>query len=123
MQRGDAGTNTFVVRVALPVVESFGFAEEIRKRTSGAASPQLVFSHWEASILLRGARPRPRHRLRMVVAAQVLDVDPFWEPTTEEEIAHYGEKADSANVARRVCCALVRLVARAGRSWLPACST
>ena len=40
-----------------------------RKRTSGLASPQLVFSHWE-----------------------VFDLDPFWVPTTEEEIAHFGEK-------------------------------
>ena len=37
------GTTFFTVRALLPVVESFGFAEEIRKRTSGAASPQLVF--------------------------------------------------------------------------------
>jgi len=31
---------------------------------------------------------------------QVVEVDPFWEPTTEEELAHYGEKADTANRAR-----------------------
>ncbi len=30
---------------------------------------------------------------------QVLDVDPFWVPTTEEEIMHFGEKADSENQA------------------------
>ena len=29
------------------VVESFWFSEDIRKKTSGLASPQLVFSHWE----------------------------------------------------------------------------
>jgi ribosome assembly protein 1 len=29
-------------------VESFGFADDLRKATSGAAtSPQLLFSHWE----------------------------------------------------------------------------
>lgn len=27
-------------------------------------------------------------------------MDPFWEPCTEEEIAHYGEKYDSLNRAR-----------------------
>ena len=30
---------------------------------------------------------------------QVLDVDPYWVPTTEEEIMHFGEKADSENQA------------------------
>ena len=32
---------------------------------------------------------------------QVIDVDPYWVPTTAEEYLHYGEKADSENVARR----------------------
>ena len=41
------GTSVFNITATLPVVESFGFAEEIRKRTSGLASPQLKFSHWE----------------------------------------------------------------------------
>lgn len=44
------GTDMFIIKAVLPVAESFGFAEEIRKRTSGLASPQLVFSHWEVSI-------------------------------------------------------------------------
>jgi ribosome assembly protein 1 len=26
---------------------------------------------------------------------KVVDIDPFWVPTTEEEYLHYGEKADS----------------------------
>ncbi|MCO5556147.1 hypothetical protein L7F22_009691 [Adiantum nelumboides] len=37
------GTAFFTVGSLLPVVESFGFADEIRTRTSGAASPQLIF--------------------------------------------------------------------------------
>ncbi|KAJ1639153.1 hypothetical protein T492DRAFT_939090 [Pavlovales sp. CCMP2436] len=41
------GTPLFVVHAFLPVVESIGFAGEIRKMTSGAAHPQLVFSHWQ----------------------------------------------------------------------------
>ncbi|CAL8350683.1 unnamed protein product [Merluccius merluccius] len=41
------GTDMFIINAVLPVAESFGFADEIRKRTSGLASPQLVFSHWE----------------------------------------------------------------------------
>nr|CAD7397519.1 unnamed protein product [Timema poppensis] len=72
------GSATFNITAVLPVVESFSFAPEIRKQTSGLASPQLVFSHWE-----------------------VLDIDPFWTPNTEEEYLHYGEKADSGNTARK----------------------
>ncbi|XP_056591298.1 LOW QUALITY PROTEIN: elongation factor-like GTPase 1 [Triplophysa dalaica] len=70
------GTDMFIIKAVLPVAESFGFAEEIRKRTSGLASPQLVFSHWE-----------------------VISSDPSWVPTTEEEYLHFGEKADSSNQA------------------------
>lgn len=70
------GSDVFIIRAVLPVAESFGFADEIRKRASGLASPQLVFTHWE-----------------------VIFSDPFWVPTTEEEYLHFGEKADSANQA------------------------
>ncbi|XP_054287552.1 elongation factor-like GTPase 1 [Macrosteles quadrilineatus] len=72
------GSASFTVEAVLPVVESFLFAPEMRKQTSGLASPQLVFSHWE-----------------------VIDVDPYWEPRTEEEYLHYGEKADTENRARK----------------------
>lgn len=41
------GTPIFSIRAYLPVVESFGFATDLRKSTSGAADPQLVFSHFE----------------------------------------------------------------------------
>ncbi|KAI9512466.1 P-loop containing nucleoside triphosphate hydrolase protein [Russula earlei] len=71
------GTSFFTVRALLPVVESFGFADDIRKRTSGAASPQLVFSGYV-----------------------MLDEDPFWVPTTEEELEELGEKADRENIAK-----------------------
>lgn len=66
------------MKADLPVVESMQFAQEVRRQTSGLAMPQLFFSHWE-----------------------VVDIDPFWVPQTEEEITHYGEKADSANRARK----------------------
>lgn len=68
----------FTILALLPVAESFGFSDEIRKRTSGAAAPQLVFEGFE-----------------------VLDEDPFWVPTTEEELEDYGEKGDRDNVAKR----------------------
>lgn len=45
------GSQTFHVSVELPVIESFDFANEVRKQTSGlVALPQLVFSHWEVRI-------------------------------------------------------------------------
>ena len=31
---------------------------------------------------------------------EVVDVDPFWVPQTEEEILHFGDKADSENQGR-----------------------
>ncbi|GAB0094962.1 Alpha-amylase [Sergentomyia squamirostris] len=71
------GSDNFSVTAIIPVIESFNFAQEIRKQTSGLASPQLLFSHWE-----------------------VLDVDPFWVPSTEEEYLHFGEKADTENRAK-----------------------
>lgn len=39
----------FRVLATLPVPESFQLARELRTQTSGLASPQLVFSHWEVS--------------------------------------------------------------------------
>ncbi|KAG8836477.1 Cytoplasmic GTPase/eEF2-like protein (ribosomal biogenesis) [Serendipita sp. 400] len=71
------GTTYITVSSVIPVIESFGFADEIRKKTAGAASPQLIFSGYE-----------------------LLDLDPFWVPTTEEELEDLGETADRANVAR-----------------------
>lgn len=44
------GSAIFSVQALLPVAESFGFAEEMRKRTSGFANPQLIFSHWEVCL-------------------------------------------------------------------------
>lgn len=70
------GSGNFCVTAILPVIESFNFAQEIRKQTSGLAYPQLVFSHWE-----------------------IID-NPFWVPFTEEEYTHFGEKADSTNRAK-----------------------
>ncbi|KAJ5558800.1 Translation elongation/initiation factor/Ribosomal beta-barrel [Penicillium sp. DV-2018c] len=72
------GTPFFTIIALLPVAESFGFAEEIRKRTSGVAQPQLIFAGFEA-----------------------LDEDPFWVPATEEELEDLGELADKQNVAKR----------------------
>lgn len=72
------GTSFFTVGALLPVAESFGFADEIRKRTSGNASPQLVFAGFE-----------------------LFDLDPFWVPRTEEELEDLGERGDRENLAER----------------------
>lgn len=72
------GTPFFQIVAHIPVVEAFGFSEDLRKKTSGAAQPQLMFSGFEC-----------------------IDLDPFWVPTTEEELEELGDTADKENVARR----------------------
>eukprot|EP00056_Hartaetosiga_gracilis_P009600 m.138338 g.138338 ORF g.138338 m.138338 type:complete len:1106 (-) comp13154_c4_seq20:711-4028(-) len=66
------GSDNFLIKSIIPATHVFGFAKELRKKTSGLAAPQLFFSHWE-----------------------VIQEDPFWVPTTEEELAHFGEKVCS----------------------------
>ncbi|KAF8421095.1 P-loop containing nucleoside triphosphate hydrolase protein [Tirmania nivea] len=64
------GTPYFTVTASLPVRESFGFSDELRKRTSGeAASPAMGWGGYEV----------------------VVDEDPWWEPRTEEELEDWGE--------------------------------
>jgi len=41
------GTPLTVIKAFLPVLESFGFAQELRQATSGQAFPQMIFSHWQ----------------------------------------------------------------------------
>jgi ribosome assembly protein 1 len=72
------GTPLYTILSLLPVAQSFGFSDEIRKRTAGLASPQLKFEGFE-----------------------ILDEDPFWVPHTEEEMEDLGELADKENVAKR----------------------
>ena len=71
------GTSLFLIDALIPVVEAYGIADELRKKTSGSvSSPQLVFSHWE-----------------------ILDIDPFFKKTTEDELEAEGEtvQADRDN--------------------------
>ncbi|CCG81111.1 putative Ribosome biogenesis protein Ria1 [Taphrina deformans PYCC 5710] len=72
------GTPFFTIKALLPVVESFGFSDYIRKQTSGAASPQLIFTGFE-----------------------ILDEDPFWIPTTEDEIEEFGAQGDRVLDAKK----------------------
>lgn len=51
----------FLVHAYLPVEASFGLADEMRRRSSGAASASLLLSHWErlqVGMVLLGSRPR-----------------------------------------------------------------
>jgi ribosome assembly protein 1 len=73
------GTPYFTITSTLPVAESFGFSDEIRKRTSGLAQPMLVFTGFD----------------------MVDDVDPSWVPKTEVELEDLGEYGDRENVAKR----------------------
>jgi ribosome assembly protein 1 len=72
------GTSMFIITAHVPVADSFGMAEEIRKRTSGLATLHIEFSHFE-----------------------IIEIDPYWEPSTEEELLLYGEKADFENQAKK----------------------
>ena len=72
------GTPFFTISSILPVAESFGFADEMRKRTSGAAQPQLIFTGFD-----------------------MLDEDPLWVPFTEDDLEDLGELADRESVAKR----------------------
>lgn len=74
------GSPLFTVHAYVPVSESFGFADELRRWTSGAASALLVLSHWEE-----------------------LCEDPFFIPKTEEEIEEFGDGSSVLpNTARKL---------------------
>eukprot|EP01083_Nonionella_stella_P105326 302934_1 len=61
------GTNLFDIYALLPVVQSFGFCDELRTETAGNVVPQLTFSHWS-----------------------IIDEDPLWIPITQQEQEEYG---------------------------------
>jgi ribosome assembly protein 1 len=63
------GTSIFSIKARIPVAETVGLAGHLRKQTSGGiSSPQLRFDRW-----------------------QVLDLDPFFQPTTVAEREEHGE--------------------------------
>ncbi|KAL0402760.1 UNVERIFIED_CONTAM: Elongation factor-like GTPase 1 [Sesamum radiatum] len=80
------GSPLFTVHAYVPVAESFGFADELRRWTSGASSALLVLSHWEPLL-----------------------EDPFFVPKTEEEIEEYGDGSSvPQNTARKLIDAVRR---------------
>ena len=59
------GSDLFTVHAYLPAEASFGFADELRRRSSGAASASLMLSHWERLQVGRGGwRARRAGRAR-----------------------------------------------------------
>ena len=65
------------IEAILPVAESFGFVEELRKKSSGlVANPMLQFYKWK-----------------------MLNVDPF-DIVSEEDILNYGVNVDTKNIAK-----------------------
>ncbi|KAL3630208.1 hypothetical protein CASFOL_023192 [Castilleja foliolosa] len=80
------GSSLFTVHAYVPVAESFGFADALRRWTSGASSALLVFSHWET----------------------ILE-DPFFVPKTEDEIEEFGDGSSVLqNTARKLIDAVRR---------------
>lgn len=76
------GSGLFIVLAHLPVEASFGFADELRRKSSGSASASLMLSHWGR-----------------------LDLDPFFQPLTEEEREEFGEEGQGVgapNLAKRL---------------------
>ena len=76
------GSDLFTIHAYLPAEASFGFADELRRRSAGAAAASLMLSHWER-----------------------LAVDPFFLPLTEEEREEFGEEGQGVgapNLARRL---------------------
>ena len=65
------GTGFFTVKSLLPVIESFGFADDLRSRTSGLAIPQLLFHGFE-----------------------IFDQDPFKVPTADQDDGSDGQDED-----------------------------
>ena len=82
------GSGLFVILAHLPVEASFGFADELRRRSSGNASASLMLSHWEK-----------------------LPMDPFFQPHTEEEREEFGEEGQgfgAPNLSKRLIDAVRR---------------
>ncbi len=70
-------TDLFTIRVLIPVAESFGFTEEIRKRGEGITDPQLTFSHWG-----------------------IISQDPFFVAKTAEQKEEFGDQAQAPTLAK-----------------------
>ena len=77
------GTPYFTILSHMPVAESWGFAEELRKRTSGLAQVSLRFSGFGRLAEGEGGE------------------DPYWVPRSEVELEDLGVHGERENVAKR----------------------
>jgi hypothetical protein len=64
------GSGMFVVHAYLPVEASFGLADEMRRRSSGAASASLLLSHWERLQVRRAGDRQHAHARLCRLASQ-----------------------------------------------------
>jgi len=74
------GTGQYVIKCHLPIAESFGFSDDLRNETHGASRANIMFSHWG-----------------------ILDIDPFFKPTTEDELEEFGSEDlwEQYNIAKK----------------------
>jgi ribosome assembly protein 1 len=80
------GTDLILITANLPQSESFGLSQELLKQSSGeVTAPELVFSHFE-----------------------VLKEDPFWVPTSEDEIEEFGEMFFAGEMAPNKSLSIIR---------------
>ncbi|UPQ98739.1 P-loop-containing nucleoside triphosphate hydrolase [Chloropicon primus] len=73
------GSDIFLIKAFLPLADSFGFVDELRKRSSGISSATLSFSHWRCN-----------------------EEDPYFVPKTEEEREEHGEISVLKNRSRKL---------------------
>eukprot|EP00796_Vickermania_ingenoplastis_P009261 gene9261-6512_t len=73
------GSDLFYIKCLLPAVEAFGLQDELRVQTQGASNAQLQMSHWA-----------------------LIEADPFFVPTTREEIEEHGSEVGTKNIAEQL---------------------
>mmetsp|Transcript_42536 Transcript_42536/g.49679 ORF Transcript_42536/g.49679 Transcript_42536/m.49679 type:complete len:99 (+) Transcript_42536:1771-2067(+) len=68
-----------MLKILVPVYESFSFSDQIRDRECGIPHPQLVFYGWEIN-----------------------DMDPFHISLTEDEIEEFGDQELPSNQVKQI---------------------
>ena len=69
----------FLLKILVPVYDSFSFCDQIRERECGIPHPQLVFYGWEIN-----------------------DMDPFQISLTEEQLEEFGDKELPSNQVKQI---------------------
>lgn len=69
------GCDLFYISCYLPAVEAFGLQDDLRIATHGAATAQLQMHRWA-----------------------MIDADPYYKPTTREDLEEHGEKMAAQNI-------------------------